>query len=169
MAKKPVFDWDSLNLVDYENPKETAARLKDLTASILQENNLAYAPDKNSPGFNPTVDQARSVAVMSCLGLGPKDIANVLNIELPLLLLYYKKELTVSIHIANATVARQALLMASSGRNPDMTKFWLKSRAKWKETTAVELTGKDGGPVEVASAKDRLKALVAAKQGKAKL
>jgi hypothetical protein len=143
----------------------TSERLAGITEAILRENNLVKVNDHNSPGFRPSIDQARQVAVMSCLGLSPKDIGNVLSIEPDLIKLYYKKELTVSMHIANAVVARQALNMASSGRNPDMTKFWLKTRAKWKETSGIELTGKDGGAVEISSAKDRL-AMLLTKRGK---
>lgn len=154
-------DWDTLAIPDYETPKETQARLNDLTDMILKENNIEYKPGKNSPGFRPSVDQARQVAVMACLALSPKDIANVLNVEVKLLKMYYARELTVSVHLANAVVARQALAMASSGRNPDMTKFWLKTRANWKETSAVEITDKNASKGEMVSAKDRLAALLA--------
>lgn len=156
-------DWDLIAIPDYETPQETNDRLEIITTQVMQENNIAYEPSKNSPGFRPSVEQARQVAVMSCLALSPKDIANVLNIELKLLKLYYSRELTVSVHIANAVVARQALAMATSGKNPDMTKFWLKTRAKWKETSSVEIVNKDGDKAEVASAKDRLAALLNAK------
>jgi hypothetical protein len=85
-----------------------------------------------------------------------KEIALVLNIEEAMLKAYYTKELKTSHIISNVMVARKALDMAMSGRFPDMTKFWLKSQAKWKEVNSVELTGKDGGPVEVGSARDKL-------------
>lgn len=156
-------DWDTLAIPEYETPKETQARLTVLTDMILRENNVDYAPGKNSPGFRPSVDQARQVAVMACLALTPKDIANVLNIELKLLKMYYARELTVSVHLANAVVARQALAMASSGRNPDMTKFWLKTRGGWKETSAVEIVDKNASKGDMASAKDRLASLLASK------
>jgi hypothetical protein len=34
-----------------------------------------------------------------------------------------------------------------------MVKFWLKSRAGWKETKVTEVTGANGGPVLFAEAK----------------
>ena len=80
----------------------------------------------------------------------------MLNIDEKILKRFYKRELSVSGKISNMVVARKALEMAASGRFPDMTKFWLKSRAKWKETSGLEITGKDGGPVEVSSARDKL-------------
>ena len=158
---KQIIDWESLDLPDYEDMGETVTRIAKLSSEILKERGVDYTPEKNSPGFRPSAEQARQVAVMACLGLLPKAIASVLNIELKLLTRYYKKELTVSLNIANAMVAKQALNMATSGRHPDMTKFWLKTQAKWKEATTIELTGKDGGAVEITSAKDRLSALLA--------
>jgi hypothetical protein len=157
MSTFKAIDWDALGLGDYEDPKEAQARLTQLHAELLHEKGISLKPGHNSPGFNPTPAQAREVSVMACLGLEAKDIALVLNVELKLLKKYYAKELTVSNHIPNVMVAKVALEMAMSGRNPDMTKFWLKSRAKWKETAAIELTGKDGGPMETVTAKDRLK------------
>jgi hypothetical protein len=162
MAKMPLaVDWDQLNIGDYEDPKEAKARLEQLHIELLREKGIELAPGKNSPGFNPTPAQAREVSVMACLGLDAKDIALVLNIELKLLKKYYDRELTVANHIPNMMVAKAALEMALSGRNPDMTKFWLKTRAKWKETSAIELTGRDGGPMETVTAKDRLKQVLA--------
>lgn len=164
MSTFKAIDWDALGLGDYEDPKDASARLQQLHAELLHEKGLTLVPGKNSPGFAPTPAQAREVSVMACLGLEPKDIALVLNVELKLLKKFYTKELTVSNHIPNVMVAKVALEMAMSGRNPDMTKFWLKSRAKWKETAAIELTGKDGGPMETVSAKDRLKQVLAVQQ-----
>jgi hypothetical protein len=56
--------------------------------------------------------------------------------------------------------------MATSGRNPDMTKFWLKTRAKWKETSGIEITTKEDGSDGTESAKDRLAALLNKKKPK---
>jgi hypothetical protein len=162
MANFKAIDWDTLGLGEYEDPKEAQERLTALHSELLREKGIDLKPGHNSPGFNPTPHQAREVSVLTCMGLQPKDIALALNIELKLLKKYYTKELTVSHHLANVMVAKVALEMAMSGRNPDMTKFWLKSRAQWKETAAIELTGKDGGPMETVTAKDRLKQALAA-------
>lgn len=151
-----MFDWESLNLPEYDTKEAVEKRLDVIHAEELKNKGLPTAPDRGSPGFRPGVDQAREVATMSALGLEAKEIALVLNIEEKLLKTYYSRELTVSVKLSNAMVARKALEMAISGRFPEMTKFWLKARAKWKETSGIELTGKDGGPVEVSSARDKL-------------
>lgn len=162
-----VFDWDSLGLGDDEDPSSVKSRLDKIHKDMLEARGLTTSPGKNSPGFNPTPEQARQVSVMACLGIDAKDIALVLNIELKMLKLYYTKELTVSMNIANAMVARQALQMAMSGRSPDMTKFWLKARAGWQEKTSVDITT-NGKDLNGSTAKDRLKDVLNAAGGAAK-
>lgn len=153
-----MIDWDDLGLPDYEDPAATKVRLDEIHKQMLTDKNIATRPSKNSPGFAPTPYQARQVSVMACLGLEPKDIALVLDIEEKLLKLYYSKELKVSHNLANAMVAKRALEMAMSGRFPDMTKFWLKSRAGWKD--AVHAPGDGKTDVDTGSAKDRLKTMI---------
>lgn len=152
-----LFDWDSLGIGDSEDPKEVSARLDKIHKDMLKSQGLEYAPDKNSPGFRPSAEQARTVSVMACMGLSPKDIALALNIELKLLNLYYAKELTVSKQLANVAVARVALRMAMSGASADMTKFWLKTQAGWTETQNIDITSK-GEKLEGQTAKDKVAA-----------
>lgn len=161
MSQSPVFDWDSLNLGPEEDPKEVQGRLDKIYKALLDERGISYKPEKNSPGFRATPEQARQVSVMACLGLDPKDIALVMNIELNVLKLFYSKELKVTALMANAMVARTAFQLATNGRCPDMTKFWLKSQAGWKEQSHVDVTS-GGKPLEGESSKDRLKAALEA-------
>lgn len=151
-----MFSWEDLGLPEYESVGDTKQRLDEIHERALKDKGLPVKADKGSPGFKPGLEQSRNVSVMSALGLEAKEIALVLNIEEAVLKAYYDKELKVSHKISNIMVARKALDMAMSGRFPDMTKFWLKSQAKWKEVQGIELTGKDGGPVEVGSARDKL-------------
>jgi hypothetical protein len=151
-----MFDWNDLNLPEYESDEECKRRLDEIHAKELKDKGIPTKVDYGSPGLIPGAQQSREVSVMSALGLSPKEISLVVNVDERLLKSYYSKELQVSRSVANLIVARKALEMAVSGRYPDMTKFWLKSQAKWKETSAVELTGRDGGPVEIDSARDKL-------------
>lgn len=151
-----VFNWNDLGLGEEEDPKEVQARLDRIYKDLLEERGLATKPQANSPGFRPTVDQARQVSVMACLGLDPKDIALVVNVELKLLKLYYAKELKVPAMLANAMVARTAFQMAVSGRSADMTKFWLRAQAGWNDVQKIDVTS-NGKTLEGSTAKDRLK------------
>jgi len=124
---------------------------KNITTEIITQSN-----SKGSPGFEPGPDQARQVEQMSALGMSPGDIAGVLRIESKLLEHYYKYELDTSSARVNNKVAKVALAMALSGSEPDMTKFWLKTRAGWTETKKVELTGNNGGPIAFSEVKRRM-------------
>lgn len=151
-----MFNWEDLNLPEYDSIEGVKDRLDMIHAEEMKAKGLPSKPDHNSPGFKPGIAQSREVAVLSALGLEAKEIALALNVEEKLLKTYYSRELMVSQKISNAMVARKALEMAMSGRFPEMTKFWLKARAKWKETSGVEITGANGGPVEVSSAREKL-------------
>jgi hypothetical protein len=151
-----MFNWEDLNLPEYESPEDAQRRLEQIHKQELARKGVPDKVDPGSPGFKPGPGQSREISVMAALGLSPKEISLVTNIDEKMLKLYYQRELNVSQAIANVVVARKALEMASSGRFPEMTKFWLKSQAKWKETNAIELTGRDGGPVEVSSAREKL-------------
>lgn len=160
-----MIDWNELSqeLGELEDDASIKVRLDDIHRSVLAEKNLALKPGKNSPGFAPTPYQSRQVAVMAALGLEARDIALVLDVEEHMVKTYYKRELRVSHNMANMMVARVALQMALSGRYPDMTKFWLKSRGGWKE--AVQSAASDGKTdTDIGSAKDRLRRMVGANQ-----
>jgi hypothetical protein len=156
-----LFDWGQLGIGEEEDPAEVKKRLDKIHLDLLEAKGLSTKPDKNSPGFVPSPQHARQVAVMACLGLDSKDIALVMNIEHKMLKLYYDKELRVTMNLANAMVARVALQLAMSGRNSDMTKFWLKAKAGWKETSSVDITS-NGKTLEGATARDKLKDALAA-------
>lgn len=52
---------------------------------------------------------------------------------------------------AAENVTQTAYKLAVGGKYPAMTMFWLKCRERWKETTAHELSGPDGKPIEAKS------------------
>jgi hypothetical protein len=150
-----VFNWNSINIEELEQDEVVTRRLNEIHKEVV---GAAKVDKKNSPGFDPTPTQSKSVSVMTGLGMTPSQISDILVIEESLLKAYYKRELAGASPYVNLAVAKKALEMALSGQHPDMTKFWLKTRAGWRETNNVELTGKDGGPIEVSGAKATLMA-----------
>jgi phosphohistidine phosphatase SixA len=87
--------------------------------------------------------------MLSTVGTRHEDIASVLNISHDTLVKYYKEELDKGRIEANASVAETLFKQAKEGNTTAMI-FWLKSRAKWKESTQHEISGNpDGSPVEV--------------------
>lgn len=150
-----VFNWNSINIEELEQDEVVSRRLNEIHKQVV---GAVKVDKKNSPGFEPTPAQSKSVSVMTGLGMTPAQISDILVIEESLLKQFYKRELAGASPYVNLAVSKKALEMALSGNHPDMTKFWLKTRAGWRETNNVEITGKDGGAIEINSAKATLMA-----------
>jgi len=104
---------------------------------------------KGRPPHLPNADTRIKVYTLSTVGTRHEDIASVLNISHDTLVKYYKEELDKGRIEANASVAETLFKQAKEGNTTAMI-FWLKSRAKWKETSQHEISGNpDGSPVEV--------------------
>jgi hypothetical protein len=104
---------------------------------------------KGRPPHLPTADTRIKVYTLSTVGTRHEDIASVLGISHDTLVKYYKEELDKGRIEANASVAETLFKQAKEGNTTAMI-FWLKSRAKWKETSQHEISGNpDGSPVEV--------------------
>lgn len=61
----------------------------------------------------------------------------------------FREELDAGLAKANALVA-QSLFRKATGNGPQNVTaaiFWLKTKARWKESQQVEISGPDGGPV----------------------
>lgn len=104
---------------------------------------------KGRPPHLATADTRIKVYTLSTVGTRHEDIASVLGISHDTLVKYYKEELDKGRIEANASVAETLFKQAKEGNTTAMI-FWLKSRAKWKETSQHEISGNpDGTPVEV--------------------
>ena len=130
-------------------------------SKTISEQLISQANLKGSPGFDPGFEQAKQVEQMTALGMSSTDIAAVLRIEPKLLTKFYDYEINTASHRINQAVAKIALQQALSG-NSDMTKFWLKTRAGWKETKTTELVGANGGPIAFSEVKQKMLNLIEA-------
>jgi hypothetical protein len=108
------------------------------------------AKDKGGrPPHLPDATTRNKVFMLSTVGTRHEDIATVLGISADTLTKYYHDELAKGRIEANASVAETLFKQAKEGNTTAMI-FWLKSRAKWKETSQHEISGNpDGTPVEV--------------------
>ena len=105
--------------------------------------------NRGRPPHLPNEDTRIKVYTLSTVGTRHEDIASVLGISHDTLVKYYKEELDKGRIEANASVAETLFKQAKEGNTTAMI-FWLKSRAKWKETSQHEISGNpDGTPVEV--------------------
>ena len=106
------------------------------------------------PQFQPTDEDRALVEQLAAFGipvesmtLFVKDKAGK-SISEKTLRKHFAKELDQGELKANVKVAQTLFKKAISGDTTSMI-YWLKTRARWKESPQrVELTGKDGGPVE---------------------
>ena len=99
----------------------------------------------------------RQVEAMAGYGIPEADIACVLEIDAKTLRKHYRRELDKGHIKATAKVAENLYRKATGEGREAVTAaiFWLKTRAGWKETTAHEVSGRDGGPIETAEVSDR--------------
>lgn len=115
----------------------------------LSKDNIEEGGKVGRPPHLPNADTRNRVYMLSTVGTRHEDIASVLSISHDTLVKYYKEELDKGRIEANASVAETLFKQAKEGNTTAMI-FWLKSRARWKESTQHEISGNpDGSPVEV--------------------
>ena len=98
--------------------------------------------------YTPTIENKKLVKTLAAVGITFEDIATKLEISSDTLVKYYKKELDDGRIDANASIGQTLFQQAKKG-NTAAAIFWLKTRARWKETQAVELSGPDGSEMVI--------------------
>ena len=90
----------------------------------------------------PDVSQRRQVEAMAGYGLAEADIAKVLEIDPETLRMHYRRELDTGQIKTNARVAESLFRQATAEGRQSVTAaiFWLKTRARWRETAPEALT-----------------------------
>ena len=78
--------------------------------------------------------------VVSCAGLGITQarIAKLLGISVPTLDKYFREEMDTAADKADTEVFNTLFRMATSGKDPAATIFWMKVRRQWRERDASE-------------------------------
>jgi hypothetical protein len=97
----------------------------------------------------PTEKDRDTVKRLSALGCPHEDIAIRLKISADTLVKYYQEELDEGRIDANAAIAGTLFNQAKKG-NTAAAIFWLKTRARWKETQVNEVSGVNGGEIRLA-------------------
>jgi uncharacterized protein YjcR len=100
------------------------------------------------PAHQPTDQNRLQVKTLAAVGIRFEDIAAKLGISADTLTKYYAKDLDDGRVDANAAIGKSLYDQARNGNTAAMI-FWLKTRAGWKETNSLELTGADGGALLV--------------------
>ncbi len=124
-----------------------------------------------APKFEPTEDDRKKVKAMAGYGLNHKEIASLItnprterHISRQTLENEFSRELEIGVPIANSQVAQSLYRKAIGNGSQAVTAaiWWTKVRMGWRGES-LELTGKDGGPIETVSTdapKARLEALI---------
>lgn len=112
------------------------------------------------PPHEPTDTTRRIARTLSGYGIPQEQIASEIGVSVPTLHKHYREDLDAGLRQANAQVA-QSLFRKATGDGPQSVSaaiFWAKTRMGWVERTGVEITGKDGGPVQIDqdTARDRI-------------
>jgi len=91
----------------------------------------------------PTDAQRQIVQLHVTMGTTQAMIARVIGIDKKTLRLHYRDELDLAMVKANATIGGKLFNKARDGDTASMI-FWLKTRAKWREKSDVNLISEDG-------------------------
>ncbi len=94
------------------------------------------------PAHKPDPVTRRQVEAMAAYGIPEADIATVIAIDPKTLRRHYRRELDTGHIKANTKVAENLYRRATGESREAVTAaiFWLKTRARWKETTVNEVT-----------------------------
>ena len=91
------------------------------------------------PTYEPTEASRKTATSMLAYGIKQEDIAIVLDIDPKTFRKHYGDEIAKAHVQANSRVAETAYQMATSGRHPAMTMFWLKTRLGWREVERIDI------------------------------
>src|SRR3954452_9456391 len=81
----------------------------------------------------------RRVKALAGLGLRQQQICSIVGIRSPKTLRKrFGRELSVGVVEARAKIMNAAYKSAMSGRDPKMTMWWLKTRARWSQKSNLE-------------------------------
>ena len=96
------------------------------------------------PPYQPTDKSRAEVSALVSFGTRHQDICNYLKIDHKTLTKYYQRELDTGHTMANAAVARTLYQQAVQQQNVTAMIFWLKTRARWRESSDLNLVSEDG-------------------------
>ena len=99
------------------------------------------------PNHEPTEKTRIEVNTLASVGTPQDEIAKYIGVDRKTLVKHYRDELDRAMIGANTQVARR--LFKQTETNTAAAIFWLKCRAGWVDTQKVEMTGPNGGDINV--------------------
>lgn len=129
-----------------------ATNKKKLETSDLKKSNGhgGARPGAGQPPFQPTDAERKQVEAMSGYGLPIEQIAVLVRggIDSDTLRKHFATELIAGKAKANSGVGRTLFQKAMGGDTAAMI-WWSKTQMRWAETQKHEVSGADGGPLEI--------------------
>ena len=140
-------------------------------SDVKKENGHGGArPGAGRKPFEPTYHERQQVEAMSGYGVPIEQIAVLVRdgIDADTLRKHFAQELIAGKAKANAQVGKTLFQKVMAGDTTAMI-WWTKTQMRWKEVQQHELTGADGGPVQINDTERaaRIAAIVAAAQQRA--
>lgn len=102
--------------------------------------------------YKPTDEQRRTVETMIAAAIREDKIAACLGIDGKTLRKHFRDQIEKGVTKANTNVAARLYQIATTGEGRHAVTaaiFWLKCRAGWKETSALEVSGPNAGPITI--------------------
>ena len=99
-------------------------------------------PKRTKPPHEPTDAQRQLVQLHATIGTQQSVIADILGIDDKTLRKHYREELDQAMAKANATIGGALFNKAKNGDTAAQI-FWMKTRARWRETNQVDHTSSD--------------------------
>lgn len=119
------------------------------------------AGKRGRPAFEPTAEQRATVKMLTAFGIPQEHVCELVRhpdgkpIGIKTLHKYFRHELDTGEIEANAKVAGALYKSAVEDRNITAMIFWLKTRARWKESPqGHEFLGPDGKPQAIPTLAD---------------
>ncbi len=107
-----------------------------------------------------TESEIETMVVLAASGIPYRIIAKALKTSESELSSRFKDVLADAREQANGAVAETLFKMATSGRQPAATFFWMKTRAGWKETNVIEHSGQIETGIDLSKATDEELAVI---------
>ena len=105
---------------------------------------------RGNKAYVVTEENRRIVQMMTAAGVTQEGIALCIGCSIDTLERHFRRELDTAVDELNTKVAG-SLLKSALGGNTAAQIFWLKTRARWRETDRIEHTGADGSPLNLGS------------------
>ena len=131
-------------------PKRRSKKYKELHPELYVE--PEKVPKKRGrPEHEPTEQTRNQVSMMAAFGLRQYEIAKMMGMKNDTLVKYYSHELETGLNRAVVSVASKVYKTAVSDKNNALNAamFFLKTRGGWRENNTIEVTGANGGPLQV--------------------